>query len=349
MTMKNSNLPTVSFIIVARNASQHLPQIFSNILAQDYPKDRLEILLIDGRSTDDTRNIMENFAGTHKELNVKVLDNPEKILSCGWNVALAEAKGDIILRVDAHSSIPSDFISRNVEAILSGENIVGGARISKTYKGAWPGLLSMAERSKFGSGVADYRTPGPSRYVDTLAHAAYKRSVFKKVGGYDERLVRNQDMEIHYRMKKAGFKFFFDPAIKSFHSPRSTLHGILKQKYNDGFWTGLIMGIQPRCFSVRHFVPVLFVGALAIAFVLGIVWNWLPAIFLTVSYGVCAIVFTIEALLKAPLKIKPLCFFLPFIFLLMHVTYGIGTLVGLIKMPIFVWRNRSYKVPSPVN
>jgi glycosyltransferase involved in cell wall biosynthesis len=329
------SLPVVSFIIVARNASQHLPQIFSNILAQDYPSDSLEILLIDGRSTDDTRNIMENFAGAHQEFNVRVLDNPGKILSCGWNVALAEAKGDIILRVDAHSSIPSDFISRNVGAILSGENIVGGATISKAHEGTWLGFLSLAEGSKFGSGVADFRNPGPSRYVDTLAHAAYKRSVFEKVGGYDERLVRNQDNEIHYRMKKAGFRFFFDPAIKSFHTPRSTLHGILKQKYGNGFWIGLTMGIQPRCFGVRHFVPALFVGALVVVFVLGIVWNWFPVIFLTASYGICAIVFTIEALLKAPLKIKALCLFLPFIFLLMHILYGVGTLVGLIKMPFF--------------
>ncbi|MBA7521919.1 hypothetical protein ES705_14031 [subsurface metagenome] len=343
------NLPIVSFIIVARNASQHLPRIFSDILAQDYPVDRLELLLIDGRSTDDTRTIMEDFGKAHKEFNVKVLDNPGKILSCGWNVGLAEAKGDIILRVDAHSSIPPNFISRNVEAILSGESIVGGATISKIHKNIWPGLLSMAEGSKFGSGIADFRNPGPPRYVDTLAYAAYKRSVFEKVGGYHERLVRSQDNEIHYRMKKAAFKFFFDPAIKSFHTPRSTLYGILKQKYNDGFWVGLIMGIQPRCFGVRHFVPSLFVGALVIVFVLGIVWNWFPFIFLTVSYGICAIVFTIEALLKAPLKIKPLCLFLPFIFLLMHTSYGVGTFSGFIKMPMFVWRNRSYTVPNPVN
>jgi len=344
-----NSFPIVSFIIVARNASQHLPRIFSNILAQDYPIDRLELLLIDGCSTDNTRNIMENFAVAHKELNVKVLDNPGKILPCGWNVALSGAKGDIILRVDAHCSIPSDFISKNVEAILSGENIVGGATISKKHESVWSGFLSLAEGSKFGGSAADFRNPGPSRYVDTIAYAAYKRSVFEKVGGYDERLVRNQDNEIHYRMKKAGFKFFFDPVIKSFHTPRSTLYGILKQKYGNGYWIGLTMGIQPRCFGIRHFVPALFVGALAIAFVLGIVWNWFPVIFLTIVYGTCAIVFTIESLLKAPLKIKALCFFLPFIFLLMHVAYGIGTLVGLIKMPLFIWKTRGYAIPQPIN
>lgn len=349
MSEDMNNLPLVSFIIIARNASKHLPHIFSDILLQDYPRDKLQILLVDGRSEDNSRKIMEEFAAAHPELIVKVLDNPGRILSCGWNVALAEGEGDIILRVDAHSRIPSDFIKKNVKNILAGENIVGGVTLSETSLEMRPGLLAIAEISKFGGSVADFRNPGHPRYVDTLAYAAYHRNVFEKVGGYDERLVRNQDNEIHYRMKQAGFKFFFDPEIKSFHIPHSSLYGILKQKYGNGFWIGLIMGIQPRCFGVRHFVPALFVGALVVAFVLGIVWNWFPVIFLTVSYGVCAIVFTIEALFKAPLKIKRFCVLLPIIFFLMHLAYGIGTLWGLARMPFFVWKNRFYKIPCLIS
>jgi glycosyltransferase involved in cell wall biosynthesis len=350
--MNNSKIsihPLFSFIIVARNASPYISGTLSDFLKQDYPLDRVELILVDGRSSDDTRHIMENFAEAHKELKVKVLDNPRKTLSCGWNVALANAKGDIILRVDAHSSIPPDFISKNFEAIFSGEDIVGGPRISRVHKGAWPGLLSLAEGSKFGSGLAEYRNPGNPKHVDTLAHASYKRRVFEKVGGYDERLVRNQDNEIHYRMKKAGFRLFFSPAIKSYHSPRSTLLGILKQKYGNGFWVGIIMGIHSRCFGLRHVVPALFVGALALAFVLGMIWNWFPFILISVSYGACAIVFTIEALLKAPLKTKPFCLFLPFIFFLMHASYGMGTFAGLVKMPFFILNTRGYVIPQPAN
>lgn len=346
-----SDFPLVSFIVIAHNAAWCLPHILSDILIQNYLKEKIEIILVNGKSTDDTHNIMENFAKAHQELNVKVLDNPGKILSCGWNVALSEAKGDIILRVDAHSSISSDFISRNVEAILSGENIVGGATISKKHEAVWPGLLSLAEGSKFGGSAADFRNLGPPpRHVDTLAYAAYKRSVFEKVGGYDERLVRNQDNEIHCRMRKAGFKFFFNPSIKSFHTPRSTLYDILKQKYNNGFWIGLIIGIQPRCFGMRHFVSALFVLALIILLGLGISGMWFSVISLGILYGIMAFIFAMEAMLKAQTGIKKtLCIVLPFVFLSMHVVYGIGTLVGLIKMPFFVWKTRGYKIPYPIN
>ncbi len=343
-----SLLPLVSFIIVAKNSAEYLPGILSDILLQDYPVDRLELLLIDGRSTDSTRYIMENFAKAHKVLNVKVLDNPEKILPCGWNLALAEAKGDIILHVDAHSSIPKDFITKNVKNILSGEDIVGGQRITIMPSGIRCSILAIAERSKFGSGAAEFRNPGVSRYVDTLAHAAYKRSVFANVGGYDERLVRNQDVEIHYRMKKVGFRFFFDPKVKSSYISRSTLYGLLKQKYATGLWIGLIMGVQPRCFGLRHFVPALFVAALIIGFILVIIWSWLPIVLLGVLYASGVFTFTFEAIIKAQFRLKPFCILLPIVFFLTHLIYGIGTWIGLVKMPFFIWKNRSYKMPRPI-
>jgi len=341
-------LPLVSFIIVARNASRHLPAILSDLLAQDYPKGRMQIFLIDGCSQDKSRKIMQEFADAHPDLMVAILDNYGKILSSGWNVALAEAQGDIIIRVDAHSSIPPEFISKNVNNIIAGESIAGGPRISKTPEGIWQGLLSQAEISKFGSGIADYRNPGPSRYIDTLAHAAYKRIVFEKVGGYDERLVRHQDNEIHYRMKQAGFKFFFDPAIKSFYSPRPSLHSFLKQKYSNGLWIGLAISIQPYCFGVHHFIPAIFVGAVILLFILGIIWSWIPLALLSILYSLAAFVFTCEAMVKAPLVIKSFCIVLPPIFLLMHSTYGTGTVVGLIIGPFFKWKNRRYKLPRPI-
>lgn len=346
--MGKLSLPLVSFIIVARNDAVYLPRILVDILRQDYPHDKLEIILVDGDSTDNSLGIMENFAENHPEVIAKVLNNPERILSCGWNVALAEAQGDIILRVDAHSSIPEDFITKNVESILSGEDIVGGQRITMIPSVSWRSILAIAERSKFGSGAAEFRNPGIPRYVDTLAHAAYKRSVFENVGGYDERLVRNQDMEIHYRMKKTGFRFFFDPKIKSSYISRSTLYELLKQKYTTGLWIGLIMGVQPRCFGLRHFVPALFVAALIIGFLLVIIWSWLPIVLLGILYGSGIFVFTFEAIIKAQFRLKPFCILLPIIFFLMHLIYGMGTWIGLVKMPFFVVKNRSYKIPNPI-
>ncbi len=369
-------MPLVSFIIIARNASCHLPGILSDLLAQDYPKEKMEVLLIDGCSQDRSRKIMQEFAFTHPGLRVKVLDNRGKILSSGWNVALAEAQGDIILRVDAHSKIPADFIRKNVLSILNGNDIVGGVTVSQTAgEGLWKSLLEFAERSKFGSGVADFRNPGPPGYVDTLANAAYRREVFETVGGYDERLVRNQDMEIHRRMKMAGYKLFFNPERISYHELRSSLKDILWKKWDDGKWIGLALGISPRCFGLRHFVPAMFTGALIISFIFGIfgipgitgitgigsimgiwgtwrsgigaIWGIGTLLFLSAVYSLAAFAFTIEAIVRAPLKIKPLCALLPIIFLLIHLSYGFGTWFGLAKMPLFIWEKGEYPRPWP--
>jgi len=369
------SLPLVSFIIVARNASCHLPGILSDLMAQDYPKERMEVLLVDGCSQDNSRKIMQEFAAAHLGLRVKVLDNPGKILASGWNVALAEAQGDIILRVDAHSKIPVDFITKSALSILDGKDIAGGVRISqRAGEGVWKSLLEIAERSKFGSGVADFRNPGPRCYVDTLAHAAYRREVFETVGGYDERLVRNQDMEIHRRMKMAGYRLFFNPEIISYHKLRSSLKDILWKNWNDGKWIGLALGISPRCFSLRHFIPALFTGALSISCILGILGilgafsilgmgsigilgigsrasisaAWLPFFFLIAVYGLAAFAFTLSAIVKAPLRIKPLCALLPVIFLLLHLSYGFGTWFGLAKMPLFMRENGEYQLPWPL-
>jgi hypothetical protein len=312
---------------------------------------------------------MQEFAAAHPELRVTVLDNPGKILSSGWNAALSCAQGDIILRVDAHSRIPSDFIKKNAVNILSGQDIVGGVRISQTSEasaseastleasiseasgGLWEMLLLAAEKSKFGSGAADFRNPGSPGYVDTLAHAAYRREVFEAVGGYDERLVRNQDMEIHRRMKMAGYRLFFNPQIISYHIVRSSLKGILCQKWHDGKWIGLALGISPRCFSLRHFIPAMFSGALIISLTMGI-WGILgvlfPFLLLSSVYGLAALAFTIEAIVKAPLKVKPLCVLLPGIFLLIHLSYGLGTWFGLARMPIFIRKRGNYQVPWPI-
>jgi len=276
---------------------------------------------------------------------VDILSNPGKILASGWNRALAHADGDIILRVDAHSRIPMNFIRTNVQGILNGEDVVGGMRKTLLPDEPWQQLLCHAEHSRFGSGAADYRNPGEARYVDTLAHAAYRRSVFARVGGYDERLKRTEDNDIHYRMKKAGFRFFYSPEIVSFHCARSSLGALLRQKYGNGFWIGLTIGIQPRCFGMRHFVPALFVVALGAACLAGLRSHWMPLLLLSCIYGFSACLFAAKEMAGSPLKIKLLCSILPMVFFLMHVSYGIGTVLGLAGMPFFAWKNHGYEIP----
>ena len=335
----------VSFIVVAYNAGSKLENLLEDLKKQDYNHNDIEIILVDSNSSDNTKDIMMKFKEINKTFSkVLVLDNPKKILPCGWNIALEASTGDLILRVDAHSSLPNDFISKNVNRIDMGEKIVGGHRISIIDENnAWQKTLLIAEKSIFGSGIATYRRKEREEYVSTLAHAAYSREVFKKVGGYDERLARTEDNEIHYRMKKAGYKFLLDPTIKSYHHARNSLSKMMKQKYLNGYWIGLTIGISPKCFSIYHLVPLVFVLALIFSIIFAFVFSGIPLILLLGAYFTFNILNTIFSIISEKKHLDYLL--LPFIFFLLHLSYGWGTLYGLIKLPFWIRLNKSFEYP----
>lgn len=335
----------VSFIVVVYNAGDKLENLLKDLEKQDYNHDDIEIILVDSNSSDNTKDVMMKFKNSSKSFSkISVLDNPKKILPCGWNVALEESTGDIILRVDAHSSLPIDFISKNVKRIAAGEKVVGGHRISIIDEdNSWQKTLLIAEKSIFGSGIASYRRQETEEYVSTLAHAAYSRETFKKVGGYDERLARTEDNEMHYRMKEAGYKFLLDPTIKSYHHARNSLSKMMKQKYLNGYWIGLTMGVSPKCFSIYHFIPLLFVLALIVTVIGSFTISSLPLVLLLVVYFAFNIVNTIFSILKEKKHISYLL--LPIIFFLLHISYGWGTLYGLIKLPFWIRKNKKFNYP----
>ena len=261
----------VSFIIVAYNAETALEKSLESLKKQNYPHSLIEVILVDSASTDGTLTIFKNFKKNNKEFKrILILNNPKKILPCGWNVALNKATGNVILRVDAHSFFDSDFISNNVMEINKGEDIVGGHLISvcENENSIWQKMMLITVQSLFGSGIAKFRRLEKREYVDTLAHAVYRSSVFDKVGLYNEKLARTEDNEMHYRMRQAGFKFLLSPDIVSYQIVRNSLVGMIKQKFNNGKWIGITIKYCPKCFSLYHFVPMLFVISLIISLIL---------------------------------------------------------------------------------
>jgi glycosyltransferase involved in cell wall biosynthesis len=323
----------VSFIVVAYNAGNRLPDLIKDLEKQEYTHGKIEVILVDSNSTDNTKAVMDSFATANNDfLRICVLDNPKRTLPCGWNIALREARGDIILRVDAHVSIPADFIQNNVTCIKSGEKICGG-KVNSIIdsNNSWQKTLLLAENSSFGGGIASFRRSNERRYVNTIAFAAYSREVFKKVGGYDERLARTEDNEIHYRMKKAGYKFFMDPKIHSSRYTRNTLSKMLKQKFGNGYWIGLTMGTSPRCFSLYHFAPLVFVLSIIITSLLVIFGFPQLAVLMWVTYWIAAIMMTIFSIRKDKFIMSSLM--LPILFFILHISYGCGTLIGLSRMP----------------
>ena len=318
----------VSFIIVAYNAENALPFSLGSLRKQDYPHENIEVILVDGMSTDGTKRVMISFQENESSFaKISVLDNPKRFLSCGWNVALKEATSDVILRVDAHTVFPEDFISKNMMIINEGKDICGGKVLSILQKDtSWNKTLLSAENSMFGGGFSFFRRGEKSRYTDTLAFAAYRKEVFDTVGQYDERLVRTEDNEMHYRMRKAGYKFFFSPDIVSYRYSRSSLKELLRQKYLNGYWVGLTHRVSPMAFSVFYLVPLLFVLALIVAVAITSITIW-PLYVLTIAYLLVLLFSLFGAILKDGFRWSLLL--QPIIIFLLHLHYGIGTAIGL--------------------
>lgn len=323
----------VTFIIVAYNAEKVMEKCLDSLNAQKYPHKQIEVILVDSSSTDNTKAIMQQFKKKYEEEynRVLVLDNPKRTLPCGWNVALKEAKGEAVVRVDAHSTFPDNFIAEDVKELEKGENIVGGHRISVTSDDIqWQKTLLIAEQSLFGSGIAKYRRTNKREYVNTLAHAMYRKKVFDEVGLYNENLARTEDNEMHYRMKEAGYKFLLSPNVVSYHHARNSLKGMIKQKYGNGKWIGITMKYCPKCFSLYHFVPLFFILAIIVCIILAIFQINIPLYLLVGAYTVFNIINLILIIAKNRFHIQYLL--LPFIFFILHCSYGIGTIVGLTKM-----------------
>lgn len=319
----------ISFIVVAYNAAGSLGALLEDLLAQTIPHEQIEALLVDSASTDATRAIMLDFAKA-APFEVKVLDNPKRWLASGINVALGAATGDAIIRLDAHARIPKDFLENNLRALERGEDIVGGCVLGGAPSGAWESVLRTVDTSRFCGGAAPFRNGGEARYVDTLAYALYRREVYDKVGLYDERLRRTEDNDMHYRMRRAGYRFYFSPDIVSYHAARATMRGQLRQKWGNGYWIGRTMRIQPRCFAPRHLIPALFVLALLFGLLLLPLSAW-PLLLLLSAYLACDLFFAVRGALSQETGRLLALLTLPFLFPAVHVVYGVGTLAGLLS------------------
>ncbi len=380
----------VSVCIIARNEGKVIQSLFENMKSQDYSHKDMEIVLIDSMSTDNTKALMQQFADESEKNGfacVNVYENKKMIQSAGWNVAIEKAQGDIIIRVDAHTMIPSEFVRKSVACIESGECVCGGARPNiavprtkwtdvllatessmfgsgiaiyrrkkdkKRYvecvcggarpniavpRTKWTDVLLATESSMFGSGIAIYRRKkDKKRYVNSVFHGAYRKEVFEKVGGFNEKLGRTEDNEMHYRIREAGYRICYDPEIISYQHIRSTWRGMIKQKYSNGYWIGLTLGVCPKCLAVYHFIPFFFVLSLIVGVILGETVSWMPFLLLFMVYGIFCMGNTVLMLLHHKNNLYFL--FSPFIFLSLHVMYGLGTMVGIIRMPI--WRKKIY-------
>ncbi len=316
----------VSIIITARNEEKYLPMLFEDILNQTYPLQNIEVVLMDSNSTDNTRKLMEEFKENNGNLSVQIVTNERQIQAAGFNEGVKHATGDVVLKIDAHSRIPEDFVQKNVDEILAGAYVCGGNRptvvdsdddFSKT--------LHIVEESALGSSIANYRKSNVKRKVNSIFHGMYRKEVFDKVGLADERLLRTEDNEFHYRVRKAGYDIIFNPEIESYQYIRPTFTKMIQQKFANGYWIGLTSHICRDCLSLFHFGPGVFVATLLILMMFTPI-SFTPLLTVFGLYILAVLGLSIFEISKQ--KYNHTLLLIPFIMIAVHFAYGIGTIKG---------------------
>lgn len=328
------NLPFVSLVMPIRNEAAFIERSLRAMLAQDYPPDRLEVLIVDGISTDGTREVIARTIAAYSDIPVTVLDNPGRIVPVAMNVGIRAAKGDVIIRVDARCFIESNYVTQCVHYLhKTGAWNVGGRQQAEGQGDLISQSIALATTSPFGIGGSKFHYSNKAQYVDTVYLGAYPRWVLDRVGLYDESLVRNQDYELNYRVRAAGGKIYFTPAIRSVYCGRTTLPRLWKQYFQYGYWKVRVLRKHMGSAKVRHLVAPIFVLNLLISIALGI---WLSEFLLlglgiTLTYVLAATIASLLAILKT--KTNWWCvFLLPFVFASMHISWGCGFLLSLLTM-----------------
>lgn len=316
----------VSIIITARNEEKYLPMLFEDILNQTFPLQNIEVVLMDSNSTDNTRLVMEEFKKNNETLSVQIVTNERQIQAAGFNEGVKHATGDVVLKIDAHSRIPADFVQKNVDEILAGAYVCGGNRPTVVDSADdFSKTLHIVEESALGSSIANYRKSDEKRKVNSIFHGMYRKEVFDKVGLADERLLRTEDNEFHYRVRKAGYDIIFNPEIESYQYIRPTFTKMIQQKFANGYWIGLTSHVCSDCLSLFHFGPGVFVATLLVLMMLTLV-SFVPLLTVVFLYLLAVLGLSIFEISKQ--KFNPTLLLIPFIMIAIHFAYGVGTIKG---------------------
>jgi len=311
------------------NETAFIQKSLGAVLAQTYPSELLEILVVDGGSTDNTKEIVQRVITSHPK--VRLLDNPRRIQAAAMNIGILAARGDIVIRVDGHTIIAPDYVAQCVRCLTEGkaEN-VGGLMRPKgtTYFGCG---IAIATTSVFGVGNSKFHYSEREQYVDTVYLGAYRRQTVTQIGLYDEFFRINEDYELNYRLRQAGGRILLSPSINSTYTPRVSLPALWRQYYRYGRWKVRALQKHPASLRWRQTVAPLFVAMFFFSLILTLVW---PSTFLL--FGVVAGSYLPANLLASTITAKrsgwkylPI---LPVVFGAIHFAWGMGFWDGLARV-----------------
>lgn len=321
----------VTVIIPVYNEEKYLEVFLTSIINQNYEKEKIEWIFVDGGSNDNTISIIQQFSKEYP-LFIRVLNNEKKIPASAMNIGIKESMGEFIIRFDAHTKYPEDYIAKCIHYLKTTDAVNVGGSICTVGKGYWGKLNAAILSSKFGVGNSKFRTEKKTEFVDTVPFGAFRKVIFDQIGLFDERLARSEDNELNYRIRKNGGKVLMAEDIYSIYYCRDSLSGLLKMAFENGKAVGLTSKLCPGAMSYRHYVPLIFVMSLLFLFLTNIFSNyylWRVGLILEgVSYLFLCFVFSIK---NDSGKINPDCAILMGSYFMFHVYYGAGTLSGIIE------------------
>lgn len=319
----------ISVICPIYNEEKYIGKCIESIMQQDYPKEDMEVLFVDGMSTDKTRSIISEYLPRCPYL--RVVDNPHRIVPYAMNKGIEESKGDVIIRIDAHTSYERNYFSVLVSRLYELDADDVGAVCKTDVLNKTPKTLAIREvlSNKFGVGNSVFRT-GVDKVmeVDTVPFGCWRREVFDKYGLYDTRLVRNQDIELSKRILSGGGKIFIVPDTFCTYYARETYRALSRNNYQNGKWNILTVYYtkQFNSLSLRHFVPMVFVLSLILPLLASIIW--LPLIWIAVA-SLSAYLLALTAIcIKLSVNKRLNITYLLCSFFVLHLSYGCGSLAG---------------------
>jgi len=328
---RGEDLPFVTVIMPVRDESRYIVRSLTAVLEQDYPRHRLEVIVADGMSTDETRQKVRALQASHS--NIKLIDNPERIASTGLNRAMAIASGTVIARVDGHCEIAPDYIRRAVQH-LQNDGIDGvGGPIETVGETPTAAVIAAVMSSVFGVGGSAFRTvKDRTMLTDTIVFPVYTRAIIERAGGYDAELVRNQDDEYNYRLRKLGARLLLASDVRSRYYCRRTVRSLCSQYFQYGFWKVRVLRKHPRQMSIRQFGPPVFVAALIGSIGLGALSpaGWWSFVAVGGSYLLANATASLLVALRSERRTVQLLL-LPVVFAAFHVSYGLGFLLGFVR------------------
>ena len=320
--------PFVTVLIPMRNERDNIALCLDSVLLNDYPSDQIEVLVIDGASTDTSIDIVNEYAKHHQSIHV--LTNLKRFQAAALNLGLKRAKGDLVLRLDAHTVYAKDYISRCVELLLSrNASNVGGVQraVGNTY---FTKAVATTINSRLVIGDAKFRYADKEMWVDTVYLGAWQKQTLESLNGFDERWVVNEDYELNYRLRRTGGKILLSPTVQSWYTVRNSQISLARQYFRYGYWRVKTLVSHPESARWRQLAPAILTVGLTVS-PLAYLLNWMLGIMIPILYFLYLTIATSEIGWTSRLRYIPI---LPIIVTTIHLSMGLGFLLGLVRWGI---------------